>query len=241
MNSKEVRMHIECANLDNFVKIVKKKPTVLHIMCHGSFDQTTQEFYLEFENTKGEMLKLTSSELKKHFRDEDLSEIKVVFINACHSQHISKAFIELGVGSVVVVKDQLKIHDAIASRFPPKFYGPLLEGKSVWHSFNEALRLTQSNDYAENYTCCCGHAHESDCKWLRFVEKNGAKIAHWEHEPTCDCPNRKKHLHRDCAWAREFLGKYCGLSDQSFGDDGSGDERERLVCCCHPELDHNES
>jgi hypothetical protein len=85
---KQLNVHIECASLDQFIKMVKSKPIVLHIMCHGMYDPETDDSFLEFENSQGELLKLSTGMLRAVLKDSDLSDIKLVFLNACHSEVI---------------------------------------------------------------------------------------------------------------------------------------------------------
>lgn len=59
--------------------------------------------------------------------------------------------------------------------------------------------------------------------------------AHSEHECLCDCPFRFQHIHEpDCGWADEFMMKFdIDLTD--FTDD------QIYVCCCCPEITHDET
>ncbi len=83
---KKIKVHVECATDERFLTIVKSHPTVLHVMCHGSYDVKSQQYYLEFENRSGALLKLTTEKLREFLKGEDLSDIKVIFLNACHSE-----------------------------------------------------------------------------------------------------------------------------------------------------------
>jgi hypothetical protein len=85
---KQLNVHIECASLDQFIKMIKSKPIVLHIMCHGMYDPELDDSFLEFENSQGELLKLSTGMLRTVLKDSDLSDIKLVFLNACHSEVI---------------------------------------------------------------------------------------------------------------------------------------------------------
>lgn len=241
---KKVSLHLECSHFDNFINVVKKRPRILHIMCHGSFDSKTKEFYLEFENSKTEVLKLTPDLLRESLEGEDLSDIKIIFQNACHSQHIAPEFLKLGVGCVIVVKGQLKINEDIAQEFSATFYRQLLSGKSIQQSWDESQRNMQVNHHNEMYTCCCGHEHTIDCNWYQLALEKGIEYAHHMHEATCSCPNSKKHLHLfDCKWALGFENEFepeqltpeMVVIGNRYIDEG------RLICCCNPTLPHNEN
>ena len=39
----------EAVNLETFKQVQTKEPKIIHISCHGDFDQKTKEFYLKFE------------------------------------------------------------------------------------------------------------------------------------------------------------------------------------------------
>jgi hypothetical protein len=90
-HSKEINVRVECATEDEFLTIVKNHPTVLHVMCHGSYDVLNHQHYLEFENEDCELLRLTPVKLRMLLQGDNLSSIKVVFINACHSEVASSS------------------------------------------------------------------------------------------------------------------------------------------------------
>jgi hypothetical protein len=69
-----------------------------------------------------------------------------------------------------------------------------------------------------------------------MVTKRGMGISHYEHVPWCDCPKRTQHIHSiDCEWADEFLIHFKAKS--VFTD---STKQELRVCCCSPELSHDE-
>jgi len=45
------------------------------------------------------------------FKGEDLSEIDIIFVNACHSEEVAKTFLELNVKCLIVVEGETKIDD----------------------------------------------------------------------------------------------------------------------------------
>jgi len=75
----------------------------LHIICHGDFDSQNNEFYLEFENSRAELMKLSSSKLRELLAGNNLEKIDLVFVNACHSEEVAKVFLEFGVKCVVLI------------------------------------------------------------------------------------------------------------------------------------------
>ena len=60
---KLLNIDIECASVDQLANVIQKRPRILHIICHGEFDPEQGEYYLEFENQKAELIKLTTSKL----------------------------------------------------------------------------------------------------------------------------------------------------------------------------------
>lgn len=53
-------------NFESLSLIKTQKPKILHISCHGDFDHSKKEFYLQFEDEsrKGLVDKFTQSRLK---------------------------------------------------------------------------------------------------------------------------------------------------------------------------------
>ena len=90
---KEMQARIECATGDHLAKFLKERPKVLHISCHGDYDKDKEEFFLEFENHKAELYKLTPSVIRTLFKGEDLEQIDIIFVNACHSESVAKTFL----------------------------------------------------------------------------------------------------------------------------------------------------
>jgi hypothetical protein len=85
---KKVNVHIECASSDQFIAVLREKPLILHIMCHGDFNTDTQEYFLEFENGRAELFRM-SPRILKEMITSDLSDTQLVFINACYSEVLS--------------------------------------------------------------------------------------------------------------------------------------------------------
>lgn len=136
---KEIKVHIECATGDHLAKFLKQTPKVLHVSCHGDMDKETNEYFLEFENHKAELFKLTPTIIRKLFKGEDLSEIEIMFVNACHSEAVAKTFMELGVKSLIVVEGETKIDDTYAKEFSQLFYLELLDSKTISQAFESAI------------------------------------------------------------------------------------------------------
>lgn len=172
-HKKLLNVHIECASSDKFISIVKEKPLIMHIMCHGDFDTEKQEYFLEFENSKAELLRMYPSKLKELLAGTNLSDIKLVFINACHSEAIGRAFLDLGVGCVIVSQSEHKLNDEFAKVYAKLFYDELIEGKSVSLAFENAKAQLKAVNINGSDSCCCGHSHKPDCSWYQYYKQNG--------------------------------------------------------------------
>jgi hypothetical protein len=172
-HKKLLNVHIECARSDQFITIIKEKPLIMHIMCHGDFDTEKQEFFLEFENSRAELLRMYPSKLKELLNGTDLSDIQLVFINACHSEAVGRAFLELGVNCVVVSQSEHKINDEFAKVFSRLFYDELIEGKPLALAFENAKTQLKAININASDSCCCGHSHKSTCNWYEFYKTNG--------------------------------------------------------------------
>ena len=225
-----INVYFEVATIAHLVEVLSKSPTILHIMCHGSFNKTKNEFYLCFENENGELCELYAEDLRKIF-DSVKFDTKLVFINACHSAAVAQVFVDAGVPCVIAVQSELKIEDKIARKFSEAFYWQLFEGKSIEEAVVNA-RATAITEEAV-YTCCCAHMHKANCKWKEAARLKDAESAHYLHTPTCNCArktkNKFKHGH-NCMWALDFVLEYSN----------SDDIPENNICCCSPELSHNE-
>jgi hypothetical protein len=99
--------------------------------CHGDYDIENKEYFLEFENENAELFKLSGSKLREMLQGENLTEIKLCFVNACHSEEVAKTFLDFGVSCIVVVSARHKINDKFAKEFSNFFYTELLGGKSI--------------------------------------------------------------------------------------------------------------
>ena len=155
------------------------------MICHGDYDPEVKEYFLEFENSKAELLKIHSSKLRTILKNEDLSSIKLVFVNACHSEEVAKIFLEFGVRCVIVIQGKHKINDAYARAFSNFLYEGIIEGESIKEAFNSAIFQLEAFYMNEDDSCCCGHSHKEDCQWVAHRRLKGGENAHFAHESYC--------------------------------------------------------
>jgi len=208
-------------------------PKILHIMCHGDYNKDRNLFYLHFENEKGELEEVYADQLREIIKRVNF-ETKLVFVNACHSLEVAKVFTDAGVPCVIAIQSELKIAEDIALKFSESFYWQLFVGKSIDEAFKNAQAAALT--LGDAHTCCCGHKHKADCEWYKMAKDPnvGMEKAHYLHEPRCRCGKKLKNklLHTEgCYWAEAFLMEYSSTLELYEG----------RVCCCSPELDHNES
>ncbi len=74
---------------------MNQQPTILHLICHGFI--RNGESYLIIEDKKGTAHEFSSKEMDKMLGNVNDTKMKVVFINACHSEEFGKVFRRNGV------------------------------------------------------------------------------------------------------------------------------------------------
>jgi tRNA A37 threonylcarbamoyladenosine biosynthesis protein TsaE len=241
----DITVDVRCATQDGFYKMVYSFPTVLHIMCHGGFNK---DFYLCFENKNCDTLMATHDKLKGIVGKIDMSNTKIVFINACHSEGVGKFFLESGADCLIVVKSEHKVNDDFATKFSKIFYREILQGKTITDSFHLAKISMKEIDEKHCETCCCVHEHSIECKWHLEVATHGLAAMHLKHLPTCDCPLAYKRIHKvTCQWYMQFYNDYigperdkCCVRDANITLGPSNKNKLITFCCCSPELPHDE-
>jgi hypothetical protein len=138
-----IRWKTESANSHSFRTILSQGCRALHFTGHGFPGHVT------FETSKGEMHMLGSDQLKKLFGaggNGGAPKTKFVFVSACHSEAVGKAFAEAGVPHVVAVSKKYEVLDQASQEFSRAFYTALLNGRSVQEAF----------DIAQAHVSCCG-------------------------------------------------------------------------------------
>ena len=236
--NKRIDLIFQIATKDRLVEVLAKGPSILHIICHGEYSKQEKQFYLCFEGENGELLEFYSENLRSIIEKIEISSVKLVFVNACHSEEVAKVFLQAGVPCVIAIQSELRIADSVAQKFSQHFYNHIFDGMAIKTAFELAKVAASSMDLN---TCCCAHTHKDDCPWYKDLAlKESFKKAHQFHVPLClDCPKRNKHIHNgNCKWAQDFQFVYkCDPFDAPQGVS----DREIWTCCCSPELPHNES
>lgn len=165
LENRKIKLRIEIATLKNLTEIISNQPTILHFICHGDYSSKRQRFYLAFENDCGELDKCDSERIKKLLKDGNYRDIKIVFVNACHSEEVGRVFLEAGIPCVIAVQSELKIEDKIAQSFAENFYREIFSERTIKDAFANAINQVQAINDRNVYTCCCAHSHSSNCQW----------------------------------------------------------------------------
>ena len=232
---KKIDLIFEIASHDRLVSLMAKGPVILHIICHGEYNTEREQFHLCFEADNGELYEFYSENLADILNKVEL-KIKLVFVNACHSEEVANIFYEAGVPCVIAIQSELKIADNVAQKFSNHFYDQIFDGKSIKEAYELAKIASKSTD---TQTCCCAHSHKKDCLWYKnHAKKEGFTKAHQHHVALCsDCKKGKQHIHKaECSWAKKFMHDFeVKHSSPNVGPD------EIYTCCCSPELPHDES
>ena len=96
-------------------------------------------------------------------------QIKLAFINACHSEQMGNIFFNAGIPVVVCVSSGEEIDDDCCKEFSRQFYKSLLEGVTIKKAFTVAQNLITTID--KKYSpCCCTHTHSEDCWWYKLYK-----------------------------------------------------------------------
>lgn len=132
-------MRKEAVNFESLKQIVASRPTIIHISCHGDFDEKKKQFYLAFEQKDtGIQDSLTEDRLIKLLGDGSQQQVQLVFVSACHSEMIGKIFIRAKVPVVVAVNSHTMVLDEVCGLFGRHFYFHLLDGYTPKVAFQEA-------------------------------------------------------------------------------------------------------
>jgi hypothetical protein len=116
--------------------------TVVHIIGHGTFDETKEEGALVFENERGQPIPLNERSVREIFCKRGVS---LVFLNACQTgsggrhqfnKGVAQALVSHGLPAVVA--NQYSVLDTSATSFAQHFYWSLAHGMSIGQAACEA-------------------------------------------------------------------------------------------------------
>ena len=227
----------EPCDLDTFTEAIRTVPKILHISCHGIIREkdNIKKFSLCMEN-KGVLIEITEEKIRSILSNEErLCNIDLVFISACHSEYLGNIFFECGVKNVICVNKMTKISDYAAQVFSSTIYQFLVNGDSVCDAFDKSKKIFRDVSLqGELQECCCNHEHTDICVYKNLTKRLQSTFHKMYHIKQCMCSYPEYHTHKiECKYIKNQLNV---LPCIKF-------ENDTLVkiCCCSPEIPHNES
>jgi hypothetical protein len=187
------------ANAGTFMHAMQASNSVVHFTGHGT---EREGLCLEYagDHHNQAVLGMTHmfglEEVYKLVADDATSPShglpQLVFVSACHSENVGKAFCKLGVPHVVAVHTCTEVMDDASKKFAEMFYLQLLSapgnaGKSVVQAFNMAKRLVRAEFDCGSVGSSAGSSAVGD-----IVEhEKFLLLGHGNHELpidfSCDC------------------------------------------------------
>lgn len=97
----------EAVNNESLLAVVARNPKIIHISCHGAFDnEELKQFYLAFEQKDTGIEHKFDQDLLTRMLSGQNHEIKVAFISACYSEKIGEIFFKSGIPVVIAVNSK---------------------------------------------------------------------------------------------------------------------------------------
>jgi hypothetical protein len=138
-SDKALRLKIEVATHDKLIALTLMGLRALHFSGHG------QENMLAFENGLGKVHCMTPADILNLLSAGGQNEgIEFVFVSACNSENVGKAFVQAGVPHVIAVRRQEQVADDAARMFMKQFYLAVLVGRTVKNAFEIALAAVKT-------------------------------------------------------------------------------------------------
>ena len=244
-SKKELKINVGCVSLDQFLKVTKKQPKILHLVCHTGWQLDQKKFCLYFENTKLELLRVTPQTLEKTIAT-NLSRIDLVILSAPYSDVFAKTFLKLKVKTVIVINNKHRIDgDNLSRWFCREFYQQILQGKTIQEAFDFSLANISEKRKTTCNVCCCYHSHKKNCRWREILLNTGLSSAHAAHQYFCTCVFKNSGIHDiDCEETSRALGKYnqkAAIIENELESDKETTwyPTDHRICCCRPELAHD--
>ncbi|OQR99661.1 hypothetical protein THRCLA_06423 [Thraustotheca clavata] len=126
---REIDLNVQFATSINFQTMMTLGCRALHFSGHGS------PKCLYFEDQESAVHPMSTEELRR-FHGGSSSPLRLVVVQACHSQYCATAFLACGIPHVIAVKVEERLEDQAAIVFTKNFYLGLGQGKSVAESFD---------------------------------------------------------------------------------------------------------
>lgn len=191
-----------CATVPNFSRIVQSRDgcDVLHFSGHGVPARDGKPPALTFEDDNGLCHLMPGSNLKELFLAAEFSKrVKCVFVSACHSEDIGKAFEEANVPHVVAVAAKSRVHDEASIKFADMFYNSLINGSSVKTAFDSAKYSVEKDPMVGSIEAR---------KFVLMGKGDPAKSKPFASLARGSFRTESKHTHTDCNdVASPFVGR----------------------------------
>ncbi|KDO34206.1 hypothetical protein SPRG_19045 [Saprolegnia parasitica CBS 223.65] len=126
---REIDVNVQFATSNNFQSMMTLGCRALHFSGHGG------PKCLYFEDQESAVHPMVADELRRSFFGGPNSPLRLVVVQACHSQYCASAFLQCGIPHVIAVKVEERLEDQAAIVFTKNFYLALGQGKSVAESF----------------------------------------------------------------------------------------------------------
>lgn len=92
LEEKKMKFNVEIqrATQSDFLKVLRRKPKILHIMSHGSVEiiKSNTVYFLEFEGENGEQFQMTQDIMERDLERMGMSLdfVELAYVNSCHSE-----------------------------------------------------------------------------------------------------------------------------------------------------------
>jgi len=239
-DNKSVTLKIGIGTFDRLRNAISTKPKILHLVCSGGYemedDMPKLYIYLERNELNGVADKYDVDSFKQWFAAEieNIKQTKprLVIINACYAKELGEAIRQAGVMNVIAVDHNTQESDEVAQRFVKILYHYLTIGRSIKEAF-EKTKEDVKVSIGKYRICCCTHSHKKNCGLLEELIRNREE-AHAKHVAECVCSFDGNIHSKSCRWA-------ASMNELSYEIKPVKDNPRKVgVCCCNPDLPHNE-
>ena len=178
---KNISAIVECTASDKFVKIIEQKPKVLHLSCHCEWNPKVEKFQLFFETNKLELIRISADQIDQMLNQKDpdnpkskyLDFIELLILSFPFPESFVKKFLQAGVQSIITVDSEHKVgQESLSKLVCKKMYETLVSGGDLDAVYKSALEVSERRE-KHLQPCCCCHKHKPDCRWPKFVQRQG--------------------------------------------------------------------
>ena len=119
----------------NLREMMKLKPRILHISCHGITKEGNN--HLIFESDNGEAIKISEKDLDKalDLSKDAVKNLDLVYVAACQSEFVGELFNKYGAQHVICIDKKASVLDEVAIDFTLNLYQLVLNGVQISEAF----------------------------------------------------------------------------------------------------------